>query len=270
MRERGTQSRRVRGGKVEVVSRPAPPTRGSSNFWQGLAIVALIAATAGWTTVAVLALRSPANTGAAVPSADPNATDNASTPPVVPSHDVPELEAFLPAQVNGTALEAQSVTGDDGLIASDNWGTVMTTFLTGASKTAKDLQYAFASDPASNIDISVGVYRVVSVDANALRDALIRGWKALAPAVKISNVTLGGKDVLKGDDGADNPFSYLYVRGTDVYEIYTSDESLATAALKALPTTGAPGASAAPGAPASPKASVAPAASVPPVTSPSP
>jgi hypothetical protein len=265
VQERGSQSRRVRAGKVEPVRRPAPPSRGGSNFWQGLAIVALIAATAGWTTVAVLALRNPSTTGAAVATADPNATD-ASTPPDVPSHDVPELEAFLPSQVNGTALDSQSVTGDDGLIGSDEWSTAMTTFLTGVSKTAKDLQYAFGSDPAQGIDISVGVYRVVGVDANALRDALVQGWKALAPEVKISNVTLDGKIVIKGDDGADYPFSYLYVSGTVAYEIYTSDESLVTATLKVLPTPGAAGTSAAPGAPVSPAASSAPA----PVTSPSP
>ena len=115
MRERGTQSRRVRDISVEPVRRPGPPPRGGTNFWQALAIVALIAATAGWTTVAVLALRGPAG-AAAVASEDPNASADASTAPDVPSHDVPALEAFLPTSVKGTALDAQSVTGDDGLI----------------------------------------------------------------------------------------------------------------------------------------------------------
>jgi hypothetical protein len=232
--------------------------------------VALIAATAGWTTVAVLALRGPAG-AAAVASQDPNASPDASTPPDVPSHDVPDLEAFVPASVNGTALSVQSVTGADGLIdpqGGDAWSTAMTTFLTAKSKTAADLQYAFASDPnpTSPIDISVGVYRVAGVDGAALRDALVQGWKALAPDVKISNVTLAGKAVMKGDDGADYPFSYLYVQGDLAYEIYTSDESLATAALAALP---APGASVAPAASASPKASK-PAASASPLASPAP
>src|SRR4029077_1662167 len=134
--------------------------------------------------------------------------------------------------------EAQSVTGDDGLIdpqGGDAWSTAMTTFLTGKKKAATDLQYAFASDPPQAIDISVGVYRVTGVDGPALRDALEQGWKALAPDVKISNVTLAGKDIVKGDDGADYPFSYLYVQGDLVYEIYTSDETIATAALAVLP-----------------------------------
>ena len=268
MRERGTQSRRVRDITVEPVRRPGPPPRGGTNFWQGLAIVALIAATAGWTTVAVLALRGPAG-AAAVASEDPNASADASTAPDVPSHDVPDLEAFLPASVKGTALEAQSVTGDDGLIdpqGGDAWSAAMTTFLTAKSKAATDLQYAFASDPAQAIDISVGVYRVTGVDGPPLRDALVQGWKALAPDVKLSNVTLAGKDVMKGDDGADYPFSYLYVQGALVYEIYTSDETLATAALAALPV---PGASLAPGTSAAPKASK-PAPSASPVASPAP
>jgi hypothetical protein len=265
VRERGTQSRRVRDVKVEPARRPAPPSRGGTNFWQGLAIVALIAATAGWTTVAVLALRGPGS-AAAIPSVDPNATADASTPPDVPSHDVPDLEAFLPSTVKGAALDAQSVTGDDGLLGGDAWSTAMTTFLTAKSKTATDLQYAFASDPTSAVDISVGVYRVAGVDGPALRDALVQGWKALAPDVKISNVTLDGKDVVKGDDGTDYPFSYLYVRGGLVYELYTSDESIATAALAALPV---PGASVTPVASASAKASnTAPSSS--PAASPAP
>ena len=57
MRERGVQSRRVRPGSVGPASRNGPPAPTRGNIWQAIAIVALIAATAGWTTVAVLALR---------------------------------------------------------------------------------------------------------------------------------------------------------------------------------------------------------------------
>lgn len=260
MRERGTQSRRVRGGKVEPVRRPEPPSRGGTNFWQGLAIAALIAATAGWTTVAVLAFRGPASEAAA-PSADPNATDDASTPPDVPTHDVPALEAVLPPKVKAATLDAQSVTGDDGFLGGDEWSTAMTTFLTAQKKAPPDFQYAFASDPAGAIDVNVGVYRVPGVDGAPLRDALIQGWKALAADVKVTQVTLDGKAVTKGDDGTDYPFSYLYVRGDLVYEIYTSDEAVATATLAALPVPGASGAPVTSGAPAasgSPSPSVAP------------
>jgi hypothetical protein len=266
LRERGVQSRRVKAGPVVPSPRPAPPSRGGGNFWQALAIVALIAATAGWTTVAVIALR-PSGTAVATETTDPNATADTSTPPDVPSHDLPDLEAFLPTQLNGTTLEAQSVTGDDGLIGGDDWSTAMTTFLTGVSKTPKDLGYAFASDPSTSLDVSIGVYRVTGVPAAPLRDALITGWKALVSTVKISQVTLAGKAVTKGDDGAGYPFSYLYVSGDLVYEIYTSDESIATAALAALPV---PGASAAPHTSATQAHSPSPAASATPAASPAP
>ena len=80
MRERGVQSRRVRPGQVEPHRRPGPPPQrpgGNGNFWQVLAIIALVAATAGWTTVAVLALRPAPAAEAEVPieeSFDPEAT----------------------------------------------------------------------------------------------------------------------------------------------------------------------------------------------------
>jgi hypothetical protein len=209
----------------------------------------------------VLALR-PAGTAVATDSADPNAAADQSDPPDVPSHDVPDLEAFLPTQVNGATLDVQSVTGDNGLIGGDEWSTAMTKFLTAESKQPADLGYAFASDPSENVDISIGVYRADGVQAAPLHDALVEGWKGLAPTVKISDITLGDKKVTKGDDGTDYPFSYLYARDNLVYEIYTSDESIATAALAALPAAGASSAPAGSSAPSSSAApSTAPAAS---------
>jgi hypothetical protein len=257
VRERGVQSRRAKAGPVVPAKRSAPPSRSGGNFWQALAIVALVAATAGWTTVAVLALR-PTTPAVATDSTDPNAAADASEPPDVPSHDVPDLEAFLPTQVNGATLDVQSVTGDDGLIGGDDWSNAITKFLTSVAKQPSDLGYAYASDPNEAIDVSIGVYRVNGVEGPPLRDALVEGWKGLAPTVKISQVTLGGKQVTKGDDGTDYPFSYLWVSGNMVYEIYTSDEKVAIAALEALPATGAPAASTGPASSASPAASGAP------------
>jgi hypothetical protein len=254
VRERGVQSRRAKAGPPESGRRSTPPKRSGVNLWQALAIIALIAATAGWTTVGVLALR-PAGSAVASDSTDPNAAADQSDPPDVPTHDVPDLEAFLPTQVNGATLDIQSVTGDDGLIGGDEWSTAMTKFLTAESKQPADLGYAFGSDPSENVDISIGVYRVNGVEAAPLHDALVEGWKGLAPTVKVSDITLGGKKVTKGDDGTDYPFSYLYVRDNLVYEIYTSDESIATAALAALP---GPGASTAPAGSSAPSSSVAP------------
>ncbi len=130
MRERGTQSRRVRPGPVEPQRRPGPPPQrsaGNSNFWQVLAIVALVAATAGWTTVAVLALRPAPSAVAEAPvgeSFDPEATDDTEVPPVADTHDAPELEALLPATLSDANLVVQSWDGG-GLLSNDPWSASM-------------------------------------------------------------------------------------------------------------------------------------------------
>jgi len=246
VRERGVQSRRVRAGRVEAGRRHAPPPPPRGDFWQALAIVAVVVATAGWTTVAVLALR---DTSVAVASPsdtiEPEPTDEPSVPPVADTHDAPEMEALLPLELSGTALQFQSWTGDE-ILADDAFGTSLSTFLASAGKTAVDLRIAQAVDPTQALDSRIGVYRVAGVEANALRDALIAAWKVDRPEIVVSQVTLGGTDVTKVDFGVDYPASYLYLQGDLVYDIGTSDEAIATATLAALPgprssPSGAPG-----------------------------
>ena len=263
MRERGVQSRRVRAGSVEPVRRPAPPTRGGTTFWQGLAIVALIAATAGWTTVALLALRDTSGAAAVTTaSPDPSPLDQASDTPPVASHDAPELEALLPAGLNGTSFDIQSGTGDS-ILGDDAFGTSMTAFLTSAGKTPADLHIAQAS-PTVAFDGSIGVYRVAGVGATAIRDALIQAWMGDQTDLKVSQVTLGGTAVTKADFGEGTVPSFLYVRDDVVFDIETTDENMAIAAIAALPVPGASAlpqasASAGAGATAAPAASTSPA-----------
>ena len=253
MRERGVQSRRVRPGPVVPPRRPGPPPgRSDGNFWQVLAIIALVAATAGWTTVGVLVLRPGPSAEAEVPieTFDPEATEDSEVPPVADTHDAAELESLLPATLNGTALVAQSWDGD-GLLTDDPWSTSMTAFLTAACKLPADLHVAQSYDPNSALDASIGVYKVDGVDAAALSDALIAAWKGDYPEMTVSQVKVGGKDVTKGDFGEDTITSYLYVRGDVVYDVESSDEEIATAALAALPE---PDASAEPATSGSPAA----------------
>jgi hypothetical protein len=224
-----------------------------------VAIIALIAATAGWTTVAVIALRDP-STAVVTPSDsfDPNATVDPSVPPNVAIHEVPELEAMLPSEVGATKLEAQSSNGD-AILTDDAWSTPLTAFLTRAGKTNADLQFANAFDSTAAIDATIWVYRVIGADGPALRDALVQAWTGSSPTMTWSTVTLGGKEVRKGDIADETVAkSYLYVRDGLVYDIETTDEAFATAALAALPE---PGAAASAGASRSPSVSAAPAVS---------
>ena len=271
MRERGVQSRRVRPGEVEPVRRPGPPPqRSGSNFWQVLAILALVAATAGWTTAALLALRPAASPEAAAPveSFDPNASQDPDVPPVADTHDAVAMESLLPTTLSGSAMLIQSWNGD-GVLADDPWSASMTAFLTASCKLPADLHVAQSYDPNEALDASVGVYKVDGVGATALRDALIEAWKGDYPDMKVSQVTLGGKEITKGDFGADSPTSYLWIHGDEVYDIETSDETIATAALAGLPTASASAAPVASGS-SGPAASCVPASGSPePAASPS-
>jgi hypothetical protein len=198
---------------------------------------------------------------APVESFDPNASEDTDVPPVADTHDALELESLLPATLSGTALQVQSWDGD-GLLTDDPWSTSMLGFLAAACKGPADLHVAQSYDANQALDASIGVYRVDGVAPTAVRDALIAAWKGDYPDMTVSQVTLGGKEVTKGDFGEDTITSYLYIHGDDVYDVESSDETIATTALAALPAPDASAAPAATGSPA-PSASCVPASGSP-------
>lgn len=241
MRERGIQSRRARSGGVAPAGRNMPPAPSRGNAWQAIAIVAIIAATAGWTTVGVLALRDTPGAVARASAADtdePAGSDDSSVPPLADTHDAPGMEVLLPTQLSGTALQHQSWTGDT-ILGDDTFSTAMNKFLTDAGKTSQDLRVGQAYDPTQGLDATITAYSVPGVKGTTIRDALITAWKGDYPDLKVTTLTLGGKQVTKVDFGQDAIASYLYVQGDDVFDIETTDEALATAALAALPKPGA-------------------------------
>jgi hypothetical protein len=264
MRVRGAQVRRARAAGAG----PPPPPDGRLRFWQALAVVALVAATAGWATVAVITLRpAPAAEALASPTTAPPAdialpSEDASVEPPVLSHAVADLEALLPAELNGTSLTRESWTGDT--IQDDPWIASLTTFLTGVGKTPADLQASQAYDPVGTLDLSAGVFRVADVVPAKLLAAMIAAWKENYPDLKTAQASVGGFDVTTGDFGqGQGTTSYWYLRGGAVFDIETTDPTIAQAALAALPTAGA---SSAP----SSAASASPSATVSPSSSPSP
>jgi hypothetical protein len=248
VRERGVQARRAREASGD--RRPTPPDNGL-RFWQVLAIVGLIAATAGWTTVAVIALRpsSPpagiadASPSDALPSDEAIPPVDASSDPSVLTHDAVDLEALLPAEVNGTSLTRQSWTGDSVLGDGSGWSTSLTTFLTTAGKRPADLEVSQALDDVGSLDLSAGAFRASGIEGPALRDAILAAFKADYPDLKTKATTVGGFDVTTVDYGDGGINSYWYVRDGVVFDIESGDLSIVRAALAALP---APGASATP------------------------
>jgi hypothetical protein len=247
VRERGVQSRRARA--ADSGSNPAgSPSGGGPGFWPVLAIIAVIVATAGWTTVGVLVVNDNGGTAAAVPAESEEPIDEEELPPedeqVPESHTFPDLEALLPAQVGGTPLAVQSFTGTDVLI-DDSWGQAITAFLTSVGKTPADLQAARAEDPEGLIDLdSIWVFRLADVPPEKLRDAIIEGWRVDFPDLVTSNATVVEKDVTKGAFGEDAIGSIWYINDGVVFDIESYDEALSTNILAALPPATAPPASA--------------------------
>jgi hypothetical protein len=177
----------------------------------------------------------------------------ASLEPIEDSHVSPALEALLPAAVNGTPLTSQSWPGDT-LIADDTWSATITQFLTTVGKKPADIGFAQAYDVSetAGLDLTVGVFQLDGVDPAALRDAIIEAWKGDFAELTVTQMTLGGLPVTKGDFGAGQINSYWYLRDGLVFDIGSADEALAAAALAALPAAGAPAPSASPSVSASP------------------
>ncbi len=279
MRQRGTQSRR--GDEFGPDTQPVRPVRrppsggpgSGGGFWPALAIAAIIVATAGWTTVAVMALNGGGKAVAVavpsvsdtLPSDDPNAS--ASDVPAELSHDAPAVEAFLPTHVNQTILTIQSWTGDS-VLSDDAWSTSLTSFLTSKGKKPTDLQVATGYDDADENGPSVGVSRLAGVDGPSLEAAIIAAWKVESPDMVVSTLTIDGKAVTKGVFGEGYVDSYWYQRNDLVFDIETSDATLLTSILQSLPAAGASTPPASAGPSGSAKPSAAPSAS--PVASPSP
>jgi hypothetical protein len=269
VRERGTQSRRANpsdvgpttdpdiGPKVDPKPGPPrtprysnPPGGGSSGgrgagIWPVVAVIAIIVATAGWTTVAVMALNG--TSGAPVAAAvtpdpaieDPNATadDTATDPsdePLVESHDVPELEALLPSAIDGTPMNIQSWTGDSLLSDDSAWSDAVTSYLKSVGKTQADLAAAQAFDESASTDHGAYVFRLEGVPPASLRDGIIAASKGDFPDVKVSTIKLGGTDVTKADfgDGAIN--SYYFIKDGLVFDVETPDQAIATTLVKGL------------------------------------
>jgi hypothetical protein len=114
------------------------------------------------------------------------------------------------------------------------------------------------ADPTQALAGTMFVYNVAGVDPTKVRDALLAAWKGDYPEMKTTTVTIGGKEVTKGDFGVDSDSSFLYVKDGMVYDIETADEGIAAAALDTIGkpagshapvTSAAPGAGSAPPAP---------------------
>lgn len=220
-------------------NRPHPKSapddsRHVDRFWTVTAIVAIIAATAGWTTVAVTTFFD----GHAPSDATSIATDapaDATTEPEAEaeSHQATDLEALLPAEFEGTVLTAQSWTGDT-LLADDDWSAAITSFLESEEKAAADFTVAQAWDATAALELVVGAFRVDGVNPTSVMEAMKAAWLANDDTFVTSEITLAGLPITKGTYDDEEVAYYWYATSGVVYDIETADEAVAAAVVERI------------------------------------
>jgi hypothetical protein len=190
----------------------------------GMAGAGSIAAGPGSSPEASAAAVEPTDTS----GSEPSASD-------APSHVAPDLEAMLPKTLAGAAMSTQSTSGTAGL-GDDQTSQSLVASLAKLGKKQSDLEIAEGYDPDNNVDVQVIAFRANGVKASALGQAVLDSYLADgASGVVTTRKTISGKPVTQVDYGDGGSFDYLYEKGDVVFDVSTSDPSIAAETLKALP-----------------------------------
>jgi hypothetical protein len=94
---------------------------------------------------------------------------------------------------------------------------------------------AQAYDPNAGIDLQIGVFKITGVAAVDVRKTMVSAWLASYSDLVTAPVTLGKKAVTRGVSSQVPATSYWYEHDGFVYDVESSDETLATAVLTSLP-----------------------------------
>lgn len=204
---------------------------------RSLLVVMLIFVVAACATNATTASPSQ-QTSTSVPGQTLGPTPQEGSPssvePSPATHAAPDLEAQLPSLVDGVALSKASGTGSD-VFQDDPWSKEMTAFLAGVDRKPADLQFAQGWDPAGNLDLEIGAFRVAGVDSAALRNAMVESSRSGSPGLSTGTATLSGKQLTTVLYPANTSILYLYEHDGVVFYVGTQDERLAGEALATLP-----------------------------------
>jgi len=147
----------------------------------------------------------------------------------------PELEAKLPAEVDGTVLTIDSAVGTD-VLGEDQSSRAITAALRAAGKSPADLTLAQAYDETQAADLSIIAFAVEGLSDAKTRGIVLDSWLSASGAgVVRSDVQLGGTTVTRIDYGDGGTMDYVVTRDGALVVITTADEALATAAIAAMP-----------------------------------
>jgi hypothetical protein len=169
------------------------------------------------------------------------ATMPADTPgPSVDPHEVPDLEALLPATVGGIQMETLSLSGADFYLGgNDQSRPQLDGLLARLGKAIGDVTVADAGDPTGKAVLDVGILRVAGVSSDRLLAEWIASWEASKPGqVTHAAATVGGRTLTQLVD-ASRPVggrTYAFAKGDMLFLVEADDLALVSSALAQLPT----------------------------------
>jgi hypothetical protein len=181
-----------------------------------------------------------ASTAAGTPASSegagaPSVTSVPSLTPITTQHADPALEALLPAEVDGIAMQRSSYKLSEMLDAGGDRATI-DAFLTSIGKSEADGSSATAADPTNKMGGGILALKVNGADPAVLLPAIVSLEKAdLGAGATTREATVGGKNVTVVSIGSGvNDTEWIYGRGDVVFVVHASDEALATKFLQAL------------------------------------
>jgi hypothetical protein len=182
---------------------------------------------------AVAASRAP---GGPSPSPSPS-TASAGSPGASGEvqHAAPALEAALPDSAAGVKLSRASFLGTD-VLSTDAPSKALTAAITALGRKPADLSIAEGFDASGARDWYVDVFELRGVSGNALGTAIRSAWiGAGASNVTSTSSTIGGKRVTRLDRGSGAAPDTVYVHGSRVWDVSSSDPAVVSAVLAKLP-----------------------------------
>jgi hypothetical protein len=158
-----------------------------------------------------------------------------SLPAVTSSHADPALEALLPAEVSGTAMQRSSATLA-ALLASGGDRTAIDAFLQKLGKSESDGTFAAAFDPTNTVGGGIFAFKIAGVNADVLQPAIVSVEQSdLGAGATTKQATVGGKSVTVVSVGTGvNDTEWVYGHDDVVFVIHAADEAHAATFLQAL------------------------------------
>ena len=158
-----------------------------------------------------------------------------SLPAVTSSHADPALEALLPAEVSGIAMQRSSATLA-ALLASGGDRTAVDTFLQKLGKSESDGTYAAAFDSTNTVGGGIFAFKIAGVNADVLEPAIVSVEQSdLGAGATTKQATVCGKSVTMVSVGSGvNDTEWVYGRDDVVFVIHAADEAHAATFLQAL------------------------------------